>query len=60
MRADIGAVELEDQVGEAVDDERLAVEARCGVDHAEDPAPARDAIEIADGPLQAAEDRERP
>jgi len=56
---DLGAVEFEDQVREAVDHGRHAVEAGRGVDHAEHPHPGADAVEVAEGALQAAEDAER-
>src|SRR5215212_10350716 len=42
--ADLGAVHLEDEIGEPVDDVRLPVESRCRVDHAEDPKPRAHAI----------------
>src|SRR5580698_7090556 len=59
MAADVGAEELEDDVGEPVDDARLHVEAGRRVDHSEYARPCGDSIEIAERALQAAEDGER-
>ena len=56
--ADFGAVELEDEVGEAVDHARRVDEARRDVDHPERARPGADAVEVADRALQAAEDGE--
>src|SRR6185503_15711989 len=50
--------QLEDQIGEAVDHERLLVESGCRVDHAEHARPGADSIEIAELALEVAEDRE--
>jgi hypothetical protein len=47
------------RIGKSVDHQREAVEARCRIDHAEDPQPSRDAIEICQLPLQAAQNGER-
>src|SRR5262245_4860389 len=59
MRAALGPVEVQDQLGEAVDHARLLVEARRGIHHAEDARPRTHAVEIAERALEAAENRER-
>jgi hypothetical protein len=56
--ADVRTEHREDQVGEAVDHRGMPIESRRTVHHAEDAHPARDAIEVAELALQAAEDRE--
>jgi hypothetical protein len=53
-----GSPQLEDQVRESVDHARLPVEPRRRVHHAEHANPIRDAIEVAERTLEAAEDRE--
>src|SRR5690348_13997685 len=59
VRAGLLAPQLQDQVGEAVDHRRLPDETRRGVDHAERAYPVRDAIQVAELPLQAAEHGQR-
>src|SRR5690606_3881880 len=59
VRPAFRAIELEDQLGAAVDHARLAVEALGRVHHAEDAHPRTHAVEIADRALEAAEHRER-
>jgi len=44
----LGAEQVEDEVGEAVEDGRLAVEAGGGVHHAEHALPVDDAVEVAE------------
>jgi len=46
MRADVGAEELEQQLGTAVDHRRLAIEARRRVHHPEHARPGDDAIQV--------------
>src|SRR6185312_12697872 len=53
------AVELQDEVGESVDDIRLLVEAGRRIDHAEHARPGRYAVKVAKRTLEAAEDGER-
>src|SRR5580765_8867627 len=57
--ADLGPEEIDDELAEAVDHRRLADEPRRRVHHAEDPRPGGDAVEGAEGALQAGEDRQR-
>src|SRR4030095_4294667 len=59
MRPAGGSVQLNDQIAEAVDDERHFRESRRAVDHAEHPEPCRDAIEISELALQARKNRQR-
>lgn len=54
--ARFGAEEVDDEIGEAVDHERLPVEAGRRVDRPQHAAPGRDAIEVAQRALEAAED----
>src|SRR4030095_2567069 len=58
VRAALRTARVDDQVREAVDDGGLAIEARSGIDHAEDPRPRCDAVQRAELALQAAQDRE--
>jgi hypothetical protein len=58
VAADVRPEHCEDQVGEAVDHRRVPVESLRAVDHAEDPQPTRDAVQVAKLALQAAENRE--
>src|SRR5664279_6134969 len=53
------AVQLHDQVGEAIDDRGLLFETGRGIDHSEDPDPRRYPVEVAQLALEAAEDRQR-
>ncbi len=57
--SDVWPVQFEDQLGKPMDDARLLVEPRRGIDHAEDSHPGASAVEIAKGALQAAENGER-
>src|SRR5436190_22847264 len=59
MSAPIGSVEVEDQIGAAIDDRRQIRETRRCVHHAENAQPCGDAIQIAERTLQTAEDCQR-
>src|SRR5262249_36644761 len=59
MAAPLRAVQLDDEIGETVDHLRLAVELGRGVDHAEDPQPGGDAVEVAQLARDAAKQGER-
>jgi hypothetical protein len=58
MATPLGSEDLEDQIAEPVDHARLPVETRRRIHHAEDSRPARDALQVAERPLQAAENRQ--
>src|SRR5229473_8639819 len=58
MGSGLGSKELEDEVGEAVDDGRLLDKAGCGVDHPENAHPMRDAVEIPKLAFEIAEHRQ--
>src|SRR5712671_84385 len=58
MGSGLGSKELEDEVGEAVDDGRLLDKAGCGIDHAENAHPMRDAVEIAKLTFEIAQHRQ--
>src|SRR5262245_18860489 len=53
VAASLRAVEFDDEIREAVDHFRLAVELGRRVDHAEDPQPGGDAVEVAQFALEA-------
>jgi hypothetical protein len=59
MSADLRAKHFKDQVGEAIDDSGLAIEAGCRVDHAEDVHPGLDTVQTAQLALETAQDRQR-
>src|SRR5258706_1204411 len=52
MRTALRAEDLDDEFGEAIDDERLTIAIRRGVDHPEDARPRADTIQIAQRALQ--------
>ena len=54
--ANLRSIELEDGIGEPIDNTRLFVEAWSGVDHTENTPPGSNAVEVAAGALQASED----
>src|SRR5579884_17180 len=58
MLAYLRTVQFQNQIGEAVDDLRLAGKAGRGVDHAEDAQPGSHTVQIAQRTLQAAQDRQ--
>ena len=55
----VRAEDLDDEVGEAIDDRGLLVEARGRVDHSENACPRSNSIQVAELTLQAAEYRQR-
>ncbi len=59
MLACLRPVEFQNQVGEAVDDCRLLIEAGSGIDHTEDAQPGRHAVQIAQFAFQVAQNRQR-
>ena len=59
MLAALRPVQLDDQVGKAVDDGGLLPESRRGIDHAEDAQPRGDPIQVAQLALQARKYRQR-
>src|SRR6185369_10632515 len=52
----VGTEDLDDEIGEAVDDGRLPIEAGRRIDHAEDADPCCDPVEAAELAPQACED----
>lgn len=58
VRSDLRAEDIDDQVGEPIDDTGLPPEPRRGIHHAEDPRPRGDSIEIAELTLQASKYRQ--
>jgi hypothetical protein len=59
VSAGFRSIEFENDIGKPVDDAWLLLKARGGVDNAEDTAPGRDAVEVPQRALQAAEDGKR-
>ena len=59
VAADLRSEHLEHEIRKTIDDGGLLDEPGCGVDHAKNPRPRRDAIEIPESAAQAAEDGER-
>jgi len=58
VRAGFRSEEFEDEIGETVDDARLAVESGGRVDHSENAAPCGDAVKITNRAFEAAQDRQ--
>ena len=56
VRSNAGSEHTQDQICEPVDDCGLTIESRRGVDHAEYPVPARDALQVAELALETAQD----
>jgi hypothetical protein len=56
VSADLRAIEIEDEIGEPIDNTRLFVETWSRVNHAEDATPGSNAVEVTESALQTAED----